>query len=134
MSFAYVDFSSSQHCIAVLAERVQCRLLQAGVYDFDHCISLRSNMQSESDQSQRQSNNALCRCLGAQYRNRSFGGHVVWKVARERMDWLADPGNPRTKIASTSNEGGASSVPPSYTPPIPLLPARLRRKRDSPFE
>jgi hypothetical protein len=48
MSFAYVDFSSSQYCIAVLAERVQYRLLHAGVYDFDHCISLRSNMQSES--------------------------------------------------------------------------------------
>jgi hypothetical protein len=38
----------------------------------------------KADQSQKQSSAALCRCLGPQYCDRSFGRHVVWKVARRR--------------------------------------------------
>jgi hypothetical protein len=83
MQFAHVNFSSIQFCIAVLAERVQYRV--ATHYRL-RLRPLRSRERRISDQkanqSQKQRSAALCRCLGPQYCNRSFGCYSVWKVAR----------------------------------------------------
>jgi hypothetical protein len=60
---------------------VQYRGLRAAGYDFDDC-DLGRVAQAKADQSQKQSSAALCWCLGPPCSDRSFGGHVVWKVAR----------------------------------------------------
>ena len=51
-------------------------------YDSPQRSHWRRTSDWKADQSQRQSNAALCRCLGPQYCDRSFGRHIVWKVAR----------------------------------------------------
>ena len=80
MSLAYVDFSWSQYCIAVLAERLQYRVLHAAGCDLD-CCDLISVKRLESRPSQKQSIAALCRCLGPQCCDRRFDGRIAWKVA-----------------------------------------------------
>jgi hypothetical protein len=36
----------------------------------------------KADQSHKQTNASLCRSLGPKYRDRSFGRHIVWNLAR----------------------------------------------------
>src|SRR5260370_42579185 len=84
MSFAYVDFSWSQYGIAVLAERLQYRVLHAAGCDRD-CCDLNSVKRLESRPSQKQSIAALCRCLGPQCSDRRFGGRIAWQAGRGRV-------------------------------------------------